>query len=398
VEAEAKIVCEASLDEMQWAILDPSPDEEAITNQFKDFLIEWQKLYKIVPEFKVVVADLQTYLTDVRLWLNQLEINLGNPLVKSRRALERKLLQSLSRKIISDITSMTERFESVLDRVDEDSLPRHQAFCRRLLHPVAMCSPFMYRTFHKPLGYAGDYEMVNMMLRDPFEGETLFAKLLNAYALQLPPVIGHRNRIHYLKESLAKETLRMMRLGRCMRVFNLGCGPAQEVQNFLANDTVADYADFTLADFNQETLDYTGRLLNELKRRHQRQTEIKMTRRTVQQLLKETGRSGRRRSQEQYDVVYCAGLFDYLSDQICRELVDVFYAMLAPGGLLMTTNVDKHPARHQTECFLDWRLVFRNQERMRSLAPAQAAPEDVVIKCDASGVNVFLEIRKPKDA
>lgn len=33
-----------------------------------------------------------------------------------------------------------------------------------------LCSPFAYRAYHKPLGYAGDYEMVNMIARDPYEG------------------------------------------------------------------------------------------------------------------------------------------------------------------------------------------------------------------------------------
>ncbi len=45
-----------------------------------------------------------------------------------------------------------------------DLVPVHQAFGKRHLHPLILGSPFVYRTLQKPLGYAGDYEMVNMMM------------------------------------------------------------------------------------------------------------------------------------------------------------------------------------------------------------------------------------------
>ena len=265
------------------------------------------------------------------------------------------------------------------------------------MHPFLFCSPFVHRTFHKPLGYAGDYEVVNMMFRDPFEGESLFGKVVNLYALQLPPIIGHRNRIHYLGEKLGKESLRVMVQRRDARVFNLGCGPAQEIQRFLAEDELANYTHFTLADFNQETLEYTARILGNLKKQHERRGQIRMVERSVYQLLKEAGRigDGEYPRCDQYDLIYCAGLFDYLSDQVCQQLMEVFYAMLLPGGLLIATNVDDHPAKNQMECFLDWHLVHRNTDKMRSLSPKKSTPENVFIKRDPSGVNAFMEVRKP---
>jgi extracellular factor (EF) 3-hydroxypalmitic acid methyl ester biosynthesis protein len=220
--------------------------------------------------------------------------------------------------------------------------------------------------------------------------------MINTYALQLPPVVGHRNRIHYLGEKLEKESLRVMVRHRDARVFNLGCGPAQEIQRFLIKDELANYTHFTLADFNQETLEYTGRILGNLKKQHKRRGQIQMVERSVYQMLKEAGRigDGEYAACNQYDLIYCAGLFDYLSDQVCRQLMEIFYAMLLPGGLLIATNVDDHPAKNQTECFLDWHLAHRNTDKMRSLAPPKAMPENVFIKRDPSGVNVFMEVRK----
>jgi extracellular factor (EF) 3-hydroxypalmitic acid methyl ester biosynthesis protein len=60
----------------------------------------------------------------------------------------------------------------------------------------------------------------------------------------------------------------------------------------------------------------------------------------VHQILKDSSRAGAGFEVGGYDFVYCAGLFDYLSDRICRRLLEVFYDLLAPGGLLVATNVD----------------------------------------------------------
>ena len=45
----------------------------------------------------------------------------------------------------------------------------------------------------------------------------------------------------------------------------------------------------------------------------------------VHQILKEGAKIGENDSGSQYNVVYCAGLFDYLSDRICKRLLEIFY-------------------------------------------------------------------------
>ena len=98
----------------------------------------------------------------------------------------------------------------------------------------------------------------------------------------------------------------------------------------------------------------------------------------------------------QYDLIYCAGLFDYLNDLVCQQMMDIFYELLAPGGLLVATNVDSHPARNQMECFLEWNLIYRDNRGLRAVAPQKATDPQMAIKRDPSGVNVFLEVRKPE--
>jgi extracellular factor (EF) 3-hydroxypalmitic acid methyl ester biosynthesis protein len=189
---------------------------------------------------------------------------------------------------------------------------------------------------------------------------------------------------------------RVARLGRKARILNLGCGPAGEIQDFLARSPLSEEACFTLLDFNDETLEYTTKVLTDLKVKHRRSTEIVLQKKSVHQLLKEASRSVSSASGPQYDLVYCAGLFDYLNDRICKRLTDVFYEYLAPGGLLVATNVDDaKPIRNRMEYILEWHLVYRKPQQLLSLTPDAARPGGFVVKSDKTGVNIFLEVRKP---
>jgi extracellular factor (EF) 3-hydroxypalmitic acid methyl ester biosynthesis protein len=257
----------------------------------------------------------------------------------------------------------------------------------------------MYRTFAKPLGYAGDYEMVNMMLRDPWEGSTLFAKVLNVFFLSTPPVVAHRNRVKYLVDMLINEALRVQRCGRKeLRVFNLGCGPAKEVVDFIARSDLSQHADFTLLDLSEEALSYARQTLEEEKQKQHRTTTIQTLKKSIGQFIKETAKPGFRSLVGAYDVVYCAGLFDYLPDHVCRKLMEIGRGMLAPGGLMMCSNVaGAHPSRGWMEYAVDWHLVYRDSQDMAKLAPAGAGPEDAVVKVEETGVNYLLEVRKPLD-
>jgi extracellular factor (EF) 3-hydroxypalmitic acid methyl ester biosynthesis protein len=163
-------------------------------------------------------------------------------------------------------------------------------YIQRHLHQSPR-APFAYRTYRKPLGYAGDYEMVNMMLRDPQEGSSIFAKMFNVWLLHQGSAAAHRSRLDFLKQRLIEETAATVRAGREARIFSLGCGPAWEVQAFLADSRLSNHAQFTLLDFNDETVQHATQVLQQKKRQHQRTTPITLIKKSVQQLLKDIVRT-----------------------------------------------------------------------------------------------------------
>lgn len=389
------VVCEATLNEA-WLDVDLFAlitQPKKLRADFSDFLKEWERIYSILSEYKVVLADMQNYFVDLRRWLEQVELGIRSSASRDRLELERDVIHELVPSVLPSINSLFARFEDVADQVAPDLLPFHRTYAKRQLHPLILCSPFAYRTYHKPLGYAGDYEMINMILRDPLEGSSLFAKSVNLWFLTQAPAVAHRNRIQFLTKLLAEETRRRASRGQPMRIFDLGCGPAREVQQFLSQDAISDHANFTLLDFNDETLEYTGKVLVDLRSKFGRSTKIDLIKKSVHQVLKEEAKPGV--NQPRYDLIYCAGVFDYLSDRICKRLMNIFYSMLEPGGLLVATNVDaSNPSRNGMEYLLEWHLNYRNVKQLKALVPDQSPAGSAHIRSDETGVNHYIEVRK----
>jgi len=395
------LVCEASLDEA-WIDVDvfaPVHQKDRLAAEFGEFIREWEKFYQLLPAFKVVVSDLQTFLVDLRRWMEQVELGVRSQPAGDRAATERTIIRELEAPVFPQLIPLFERFEQTSSLIGAELRPSHGMFAKRQLHPIVSCAPFFFRSWQKPLGYAGDYEMVNMMVREPYEGASMFAKLLNSFFLHTPPVVAHRNRITHMAGRLAAEAERCARAGERLQVFNLGCGPAQEIQRFLREHPIADQVDFALLDFNDETVEYAGRTLNVVRQAAGRATGINPVLKSVHQILKESGRADGLLRRGGYQMVYCAGLFDYLSERVCKRLMNIFYDLLAPGGLLLVTNVEAHnPSRNWMEYVTEWHLVYRTREELRALAPDGAPDHCCEIIAEELGVNIILEVRKPAAA
>jgi len=396
VDAGAKVMCEATLDETQWTDLNLAlalQKDGQIAREFKSFLKDWQKFYKVSPEFKIVVADMQTFLHDLRLWLERVELGIQSLGRDAREKLDPKLTQEIAQAVIPLINALFEKFEAVAKDIGEEHWGAHARYMRQQLHPLILTAPFANRTFGKPLGYAGDYEMVNMIARNGYEGDSLFARIIHGWFVAQPPAAAHRNRIKYLTERIELEAYRVARAGGTARILDFACGPAVEIQNFFRS-SFSEKVELTLADFNSETLEYARQTLDKIKNLLRLRTPVHFQKKSVSQLFRENHQPAAEKPQ--YDFVCCAGLFDYLPDSTCKQLMNIFYAFLAPGGLLVATNVEpSNPLRYGMEHLLDWHLIYRREPELRLLCPAEVHEDFVSVRMDATGVDLFIEIRKP---
>jgi extracellular factor (EF) 3-hydroxypalmitic acid methyl ester biosynthesis protein len=388
------LLCEAKLDDLgsdAAFFLPPTKPGSSLAGAYDSFFQAWQRNYQISNEFKVLVTDVESYLTGVRHWLEEMEFGLKAPVDKLK--LESAVLDAVAPKIIAAFNGQHERFEEIISALPPESRGAHQDFVRQHWHKLFLGSPFAHRTYHKPLGYAGDYEMMNMIHRNQPEGRSLYEKLIHLLLVSQWPAKSVRNRVAHLGENIVNETARLARAGKIARILNVGCGPAWEIQKFLRETQLSNQAEFTLIDFNEETLLHAGQKLVEAKRQFSRQTQIRTQQISVYELLKRTQR--RSDDAEKFDLIYCGGLFDYLAPDTCRALLELWYDSLSPGGLMLVANMtDTKPFRHFIEFILDWQLIYRNSAEILSLVPERCRETTNVI-AEPTSVNLFLHIRKP---
>jgi extracellular factor (EF) 3-hydroxypalmitic acid methyl ester biosynthesis protein len=170
------------------------------------------------------------------------------------------------------------------------------------------------------------------------------------------------------------------------------------VQRFIRTDAASRRCEFHLLDFNQETLAYARQCLDRAAVEAGNRHTVNYIHKSINELLKDAARGARGREGEppvaSADLIYCAGLFDYLSDKVCRQLLQLFYNWVAPDGLVVATNVHpRNDVRYFLEHLLEWNLIYRDEAQMLELAPAAG---EKVVYGDATGLNVFVEIRKPE--
>ncbi len=363
-------------------------NREEVSGAVEIFVGDWEKTKRIRPGYQIAVGELRSFLSQLNLWLAQLEMN-DDGSSGGQSNLSTEYFKNIKSPLIPKMIELQQRFEYEAKNVSADELESHCGFAQRDLLPLMMRAPFFHRSFTKPLGYAGDYQMVNMMVQGVREGPTTYAQLINDFYLDIGLVKAHRNRLLILQQKLS-ETLRAhLDKGRPLRVLNIGCGPAIELERFIKEDELADRCEFRLIDFNEETLDYARDRLTEAMRVSGRTPKIEFVQQSVHGLLKQSVSGGDGETAE-FDFVYCAGLFDYISDRICQRLLSLFCRWTVPGGLVLATNVHPdNPTRWIMEHVVEWHLIHRTQEDMLAIAPTDYP---LRVYDDDTHLNVFLEI------
>lgn len=360
---------------------------EEISDAVGIFVGDWEKTKRIRPGYQIAVGELRSFLSQLNLWLAQLEMNDGA--TETNVNINPDLFENLKRPLLPKMIELQQRFEYEAKSVTADELESHCSYAQRDLLPLMMRAPFFHRSYTKPLGYAGDYEMVNMIARAQREGPTTYAQLINDFYLDAGLARAHRNRLTILGERLEERARAAKAANQVLRVLNVGCGPSIEIQRFIRECDAADAIHFTLIDFNEETLAYAKERIETAMRDANRQVRVDFVQRSVHELLKQSLAAPNGDAQ-QFDFIYCAGLFDYLSDRICQRLLSLFCRWCVPGGMVMATNVHPdNPTRWIMEHVVDWHIIHRSIEDMRVIAPVDYPAR---VYDDDTHLNVFLEI------
>lgn len=374
-------------------------DSSKFRHEVTHFLTDWETQKQLLPDFKAFTADFHSFLDELSMWLEQVEVGIH----RDKSDIGDDIRNRLVEEAIPPIRSQVQEFLGHLNHLAMNQIPAeleplHKAYIRRELHPVTLCSPFIHRTFTKPLGYAGDYEMINMLLSDPRQGKTIYAKSLNSLVLEVEPARAHRNRISILTKLLEEEGKRVLARANRFKVLNIACGPAKEVRDYMLASDTANFCDMTLLDFSPQALEFCTLKNHEMQKETSSGIELRYVEKSIDTVLRDSlGKSDDPALvSEKYHFVYCAGLFDYLIDSVCSRLITLFYNWVLPDGLLAVTNIHpRNPQRKLMEYLLEWNVIHRDE---RHLAQLNLTDGDAEVVGDDTGVNIFLKIRNRQTA
>lgn len=247
------------------------------------------------------------------------------------------------------------------------------AALRALLHE----DPYTRRGFAKPHGYAGD-----AVLLDYIYG-----------CASLPDAVTPVGRAIYewcYRQSVAFACVRERRL-RCARaidvtarrvpnarVLSVACGHLREAQ-LSAALVGRELGELVALDHDMKALDVVNTSCAGL--------PVTCVQGTVGDLVK------RRIDLGTFDLIYVAGLYDYLPDELARKLTAALYQLVCPGGELHIANFIQCWEAPYMEAAMEWYLLYRNPYQLLDLA-ADACCAAKTLDVDDQGVIAYLTLAR----
>ncbi len=263
-----------------------------------------------------------------------------------------------------------------------------------LRHPVAHIlqgEPFTSSAFGKPRGFAGDAGTLDYMYgallpelrrQPPAFFSPLSASVHGYITARRPSAHAVAGRCRFFGRAI-DETAIVSHSGKGRaRVLAVAAGHFRE--RFLSRAV----HDGTIAEV--VALDQDSLAVAEMQRSCSG-TPVTPVKGSVRGLLSGALRLG------QFDLVYAAGLFDYLSDKVAVALLESALGLLHPGGRVIVVNfVPEHPDWGFMESYMDWHLTYRSESDMRKLSDAITQDEGRTSRTwtDPTGSLAFLEITR----
>jgi hypothetical protein len=246
------------------------------------------------------------------------------------------------------------------------------------LHDVLLQSPFTRRAYAKPRGYAGDAVLMDLIYGIAPPGDlTALGGVLYGYEFDSPCFQSVRTR----RAILAREIDAVAVTQGDARVLSVACGHLREIE--WSRAARAGSVSVTAVDQDRDSLE----LLADRYRGYQ----VTALPATVGDLLRRTVRFSA------MDLIYAAGLYDYLDADIARTLTATLFRMLRGGGRLLLANFT--PATSDAafmEAVMDWHLVYRTPEQLRALCDSIPAGDLLSIEqfADDQGQVAYLRAVK----
>jgi extracellular factor (EF) 3-hydroxypalmitic acid methyl ester biosynthesis protein len=228
--------------------------------------------------------------------------------------------------------------------------------------------------YHKPLGYAGDFQIIEKIYNYHTSSNPHLAKWDLFFHTQTAPK-AVRNRLSFFLDQLWKTK---MSTPSTSHILNLASGPGRDMYEALKVMGTSNI-EIDCVDQDAQAIHFAKGLCRDFL------DHIHFTHKNVFRFM----------PTKTYHLIWSAGLFDYFNDHVFKRTLKRFFSALKPNGRVVIGNftVD-NPSRGYMELF-KWELFHRSKQHLQRLARECGFAEDQIgVEQEAEGVNLFLVITK----
>jgi hypothetical protein len=273
--------------------------------------------------------------------------------------------------------------------LEGEALSASKLYTERMLTSALSDVPLVWHTYVKPLGYPGDYLAMGRMYDGQRRGDSIFARVMDQ--------LGHEERL--AATVVVRKRFLVDQIERCVaraathhagpaRIVSIGSGPAREVVDYLKATLPGPEIEFVLVDQDEQALAFASQQLRDAARPHGEQVRICCRHLSFGQLFALPELVG---EVSRADMIYTAGLFDYLGEDVGRALMNGCFGLLRKGGRLVVGNAAAGPGvRWMPEFVLDWTMIYRTEPELLDLARDFADRAQIEIDSDDSAAWLFL--------
>jgi SAM-dependent methyltransferase len=356
-------------------------------------LVQQHKQY--VESSSELPATIKARVYEIKDWLEQLMTKTNAMMEEQAHAsqdavneFEEAVIEQVAEYFADMFSTYLMSFSQEIQKENDHVKKQAVEFLRHKLHKLIYQAPFADRVYSKPLGYAGDFEMMNLIYRSENVGKTLFARCLQRYYINEPAAQAVRNRADYLAGKITRLVETRSQAQTPIRILSVACGPAMEWQKLIPVLSDDVQLEVDLLDQDQQALLSTQRQLKRLLARYPKAIKFRYLNKAIKNIIL------RGTERKDYDLIYSSGLFDYLSDSTSAMAGASLYRCLKPGGKLIIGNFNVgNPNQLLMDYALDWPLIYRSKDDLYSLF--KNLEGSILIESEPLGINLFCVIIKP---
>jgi extracellular factor (EF) 3-hydroxypalmitic acid methyl ester biosynthesis protein len=351
--------------------------------QTKELRILSSKYNCLSETLKYEVYDLRNRLEQYREKVMQLESSRVFGSLTHKDSFEDSVISAFGPEINDTIVQSNLRLQPLFEALSAENRSIAFDFFRDQLKHLIYESVFADRSYKKPRGYAGDFEMMAIIYRNDSPGRSLFSRAMEK-AMQLhPEPAAVRNRIEYLKTKIL-QTVEV--IPGEVHILSVACGPAMEVKEALKEISPEESGriHFYLLDQDEEALKEADKGIRReaavlgISELNLHLIHINLKTVITQGLPPLPG----------LHLIYSAGLFDYFTDPVAYKAGEVLWRAIHENGKLIIGNFDVNtPNQFGMLTLFDWHLILRSSSQMKQLY--QFPNSRLSIESEKNGINIF---------